>query len=137
MPPSSNNIPRKEEISKRYSEHRHTAGEPKEGEAASPGGTALGCLLTPRWERPKGWCEGARGTDRGSTAGAPGPSALAGPLAGRGLTWAPIQHQVQRFEREAVVDLSPGQDSQLVAGQSLPQNKLSVSYGFSSSHVWM
>ena len=58
MPLSSNNIPRKEETSKRCSEHGHTAGEPKEGEAASPGGTAqeaaspggtaLGCLLTPR-----------------------------------------------------------------------------------------
>ena len=48
MPLSSNNIPRKEETSKCCSEHGHTAGEPKEGEAASPGGTALGCLLTPR-----------------------------------------------------------------------------------------
>ena len=48
MPPSSNDVPRKEETSKSCSEHKHTAGEPKEGEAASPGGTALRCLLTPQ-----------------------------------------------------------------------------------------
>ena len=48
MPPSSNDVPRKDETSKSCSEHEHTAGEPKEGEAASPGGTALRCLLTPR-----------------------------------------------------------------------------------------
>ena len=41
MPPSGNDVPRKEETSQSCSEHEHTAGEPKEGEAASPGGTAL------------------------------------------------------------------------------------------------
>ena len=56
----------------------------------------------------------------------PGPSALAGPPARRSLTWAPIQHQVQRFEHEANVDLSSRQDSQPVAWQSPPHNKLSV-----------
>ena len=40
-PPSSNDVPKKEETSQSCSEHGHTAGEPKEGEAASPGGTAL------------------------------------------------------------------------------------------------